>query len=128
METKSLLYGLGGFFLGGLIVSIAATTLSTSGQADDDSSMSSSMQTSTDALKGKTGDDFDAAFLSDMIAHHKGAVAMAQIAEKNAKHDEIMALSRDIMAAQKREIVDMQRWQGEWGYDTDTTIHRDGDH
>ncbi len=127
METKSLLYGLGGFFIGGLIVSIAATTFDKPQQTATDTSMMSSMEMSTAILTDKTGDEFDAAFLSDMIAHHQGAVEMARLAEANAKHDEVKVLSRNIMSAQKSEIADMQRWQAEWGYESDTGgNHTDG--
>ena len=38
------------------------------------------------ALSSKTGDTFDEAFLLEMIAHHQGAVQMANLALTNAKH------------------------------------------
>lgn len=69
-------------------------------------------------LEGKTGDDFDEAFLSGMIVHHEGAVDMAELAEKNAKHEEIKRLSRDIISAQNEEIDTMRQWQTDWGYQT----------
>ncbi len=123
METKPLLYGLGGFFIGGLIVSIAATTFDRPQQSRTDTSMTSSMEMSAHSLKDKTGDEFDAAFLSDMIAHHEGAVEMAELAATNAKHDEVKDLSRNIVAAQQKEIVDMKQWQSDWNYSTETKRH-----
>jgi uncharacterized protein (DUF305 family) len=65
-------------------------------------------------LKGKTGDAFDKAFLSDMIMHHQGAVDMAEAALKDAKHQEIKDLSQRIIAAQEEEILQMQTWEKEW--------------
>lgn len=109
MDTKSLLYGLIGFFIGGLLVSIVATV-----QSDSDNSMTMSQM--TDSLKGKSGDEFDKAFLQEMISHHKGAVDMAKLAEKQAKHDEIKKLSLDIIKTQNNEINQMQSWQERWGY------------
>lgn len=67
-------------------------------------------------LDGKTGDEFDKAFLTEMIIHHQGAVGMAELAKQNAKHDEIKKLADDIMSAQSKEIDMMQTWQSEWGY------------
>lgn len=118
METKPLLFGLIGFFLGGLIVSIAAANLDK--QVDPSSSMSMSQM--TESLKGKQGDDFDKAFITGMIEHHQGAIEMAKLAEGNAKHDEIKKLSQEIISAQKAEIVEMKQWQSEWRYFTDDVM------
>ena len=120
MQTKPLLYGLIGFFLGGLLVAIAATTFNKPEEkqtANTNSSMSSmSMDDMTADLKGKTGDDYDKAFIASMIAHHEGAVEMAKLSEKNAKHQEIKDLSTNIISAQEKEISEMKQWQMDWGY------------
>lgn len=117
METKPLLYGIIGFFVGGLLVSVAATTFDKpSEKANTNTSMSASVQMPADSLKGKTGDDFDAAFISEMIAHHQGAIEMAKLSAANAKHDEIKQLSNDIISAQEKEISQMKQWQKDWGY------------
>jgi uncharacterized protein (DUF305 family) len=68
-------------------------------------------------LTDKSGDDFDAAFITAMIAHHQGAIDMAELAESRAEHDEIRQLSRAIIRAQEGEIAQMHDWQREWGYD-----------
>lgn len=65
-------------------------------------------------LQGKTGDAFDQAFLQEMIVHHQGAVAMAQLALTNAKHQEIKDLANAIIAAQNKEIVEMKAWHKAW--------------
>lgn len=65
-------------------------------------------------LEGKTGDEFDKAFISDMIVHHEGAVDMAELALTNAKHQEIKDLANAIIAAQNKEIADMKAWQRAW--------------
>jgi uncharacterized protein (DUF305 family) len=73
------------------------------------------MMTSMNAeLKGKTGDAFDQAFLSEMIVHHQGAVEMAQLALTNAKHQEIKDLASAIITAQNKEIAEMKAWQKSW--------------
>lgn len=127
MQTKPLLYGLSGFFLGGLLVAIAATTFNKPEQkeaATTNSSMSSmSMDDMTADLKDKTGDEYDKAFIASMIAHHEGAVEMAKLSEKNAKHEEIKKLSTNIISAQEKEIGEMKQWQMDWGYSSNMMDH-----
>lgn len=69
-----------------------------------------------DSLRGKTGDDFDKAFLAEMISHHQGAIDMAYLAKTNARHDEIKTMAEDIITTQTDEINQMQLWQTQWGY------------
>jgi uncharacterized protein (DUF305 family) len=78
-----------------------------------------SMSDMTKELKNLSGDDFDKAFIEMMIAHHEGAVDMANLSQSRAKHEEIKQLSNDIISAQNNEITDMKRWQKEWGYASD---------
>jgi uncharacterized protein (DUF305 family) len=75
--------------------------------------MSSSTYKEYAALKGE---DYDRLFLSNMIAHHQGAVDMAELALTSAKHQEIKDLASAIVSAQKAEIKDMTAWQSQWGY------------
>jgi len=120
MQTKPLLYGLAGFFIGGLVVSIAATTFDKPVERSDGMSMSEV----TGSLQSKTGDDFDQAFIVNMIEHHQSAVDMAELSASNAKHQEIKDLSNDIISAQNKEISDMRQWQADWGYGSaDHDIH-----
>ncbi len=79
-----------------------------------DMSMDDMMENMNANLKGKTGDAFDRAFLSEMIVHHKGAVEMAELAKTNAGHQEIKDLANAIVSAQNKEIADMQGWQKSW--------------
>jgi uncharacterized protein (DUF305 family) len=118
METKPLLYGLIGFFIGGLLVAVAVTTFDKPEQkvASDMPMSSMSMDSMTEDLKGKTGNEYDKAFLANMIVHHGGAVEMAKLSAANAKHDEIKKLSEAILSAQKKEISEMKQWQTDWGY------------
>lgn len=114
METKPLLYGLIGFFLGGLVVSVAATTIE---KPSDEVSMSQM----TTSLKGVEGDAYDKAFITHMIDHHQAAVDMAKLSPTRAKHQEIKNLSRDIISAQEQEISRMKQWQKTWGYTDENT-------
>lgn len=69
-----------------------------------------------DALKGKTGDDFDKAFLEQMIMHHQSAINMATTGKTNALHQEVKDLTEGIVTAQTIEIKKMKQWQKDWAY------------
>lgn len=73
-----------------------------------------SMNDMVKALEGKTGDEFDKAFIDHMIPHHEGAVEMAQLALQNANHQEIKDLSQAIIEAQEAEISQMHSWYESW--------------
>ena len=81
------------------------------GMEDDNASMMK-------ALEGKTGDDFDKAFVEQMIMHHTSAIDMSKPAAKNAKHDEVKTLAANIISAQTKEIAQMKQWQKDWGYNS----------
>lgn len=81
---------------------------------DDHMSMSDMMISMNAELKGKSGDAFDTAFLSEMIVHHEGAVEMAKLALTNAKHQEIKDLASAIITAQNKEIAEMKGWSKGW--------------
>lgn len=131
MQTKPLLYGLVGFFIGGFIVSVAATTFDkpkTNETASNSSMSSMSMDDMTADLRKKTGDEYDKAFIASMIVHHEGAVEMAKLSMANAKHDEIKKLSEAIITAQEKEIAEMKQWQRDWGYGANSADHSNMGH
>ncbi|MBI4067283.1 DUF305 domain-containing protein [Candidatus Gottesmanbacteria bacterium] len=78
--------------------------------------MGSSMEEMMESMEGKSGDDFDEAFMESMIIHHQGAIEMAKEAQKNAQHEEIKTLADNIIGAQTKEIDMMRDWQKTWGY------------
>ena len=56
----------------------------------------------------KNGEYSDEAFIDAMVPHHQGAIAMAKVALKNAEHEEIKELSRNILASQQAEIEELK--------------------
>ena len=54
--------------------------------------------------------DADLAFMQGMLAHHKGAVAMSEVALKYAKDEQARDLATRVIAAQKAEIEEMETW------------------
>jgi uncharacterized protein (DUF305 family) len=138
MKKEALIYGLAGVLVGGLLVwLIAALAVNNNNQAMmgmmgmrsatnsqgmmDNHDMS--MNQMSASLQDKTSDAFDEAFLSGMIAHHQGAIDMAELVKANAKHSELKTMADDILSAQSKEIDQMQTWQTEWGYKTTPQSH-----
>lgn len=54
--------------------------------------------------------DPDSAFAQGMLGHHIGAIDMAQTQLKYGKDKEMRALAQQIIAAQKIEVTQMQKW------------------
>lgn len=77
-------------------------------------SMAEMMTQMNAELSGKTGDEFDKAFLREMVVHHQGAVEMAKLALQSANHQEIKTLAGAIITAQNKEIADMKLWLKNW--------------
>ncbi len=86
----------------------------TAPSAMDHSTMTTAMHGMTTALEGKTGDEFDKQFLSEMIEHHEGAVVMARQVLATSKRPELIKLANDIISAQTTEISTMKSWQNDW--------------
>ena len=63
------------------------------------------------------GNAFDEAYIADMLAHHEGAINMSEMAGAGSDRKEILDLSQAIMQSQSQELVKMQAWQAEWGYE-----------
>ena len=59
--------------------------------------------------------DPDVAFVKGMLAHHQGAVEMAEIQLRHGKDPENRKLAQEIISAQQREIREMQEWLAERG-------------
>ena len=76
--------------------------------------MHDEMQGMMVGLSGKSGDELDKAFLSGMIVHHEGAVAMARAVLANGKHPELKQMAEAIISAQTTEIAQMKAWQKSW--------------
>jgi uncharacterized protein (DUF305 family) len=57
---------------------------------------------------------FDKAFIDAMTPHHQSAIAMAREAQTKAMHQEIKDLAGQIIAAQQRELDQMQAWRAQW--------------
>ena len=59
-------------------------------------------------LRGLSGADFDRQFLTSMIAHHQGAIEMAQTQLADGRDPQAIELAQKIIADQEAEIEEMQ--------------------
>lgn len=65
-------------------------------------------------LQGKKGQEYEKAFLENMIIHHVGAIEMAEDLLKETDRPELVKLANDIISAQNSEVDMMQVWLMEW--------------
>lgn len=115
-SPKSLLYVLIGFLIG-IMVSLAflkPKEVIVYKQSPAPQSMSHTMDSMNHALKGKTGDSFDKAFITEMIVHHDGAIEMAELALTSSNREELKDLANAIIEAQSSEITQMKQWLKDW--------------
>jgi len=100
--------GMGGHDMG----SMGGTEQTTASPSVDDFGMGQMMQMSDgdmDALRAATGVEFDKLFLQQMIAHHQGAIEMAEVEIGRGQNPATLALAESIKSGQTAEIAQMQQ-------------------
>ncbi len=70
------------------------------------------MNMDTRALAAAT--PFDRAFIDMMLPHHQGAIRMARVELAKGSRADVKRLARGIIAAQSREITEMNAWRTRW--------------
>ena len=144
MNKEAIMYGVIGLLVGGIIAGLTAGYSVNHGYSSmmrvmgvngnkvtsinmpmhgtsSSTDKSMGMDSMVTGLQGKTGDEFDKAFIAEMIIHHQGAIDMAKLAQQNAKHQEVKTLATNIIAAQTSEIDAMKSWQTQWNYPRSST-------
>jgi uncharacterized protein (DUF305 family) len=79
----------------------------------DHSSMDMPIQTMS-VLEGLSGQDFDIAYMSQMIEHHKGALEMAEAALEASENEDVRGAAQKIIDAQSAEITQLTDWLSSW--------------
>lgn len=126
-QKKQLLISLGILLTAALIATVTFIALDrndapandsapdkkSSAQQSEQSAEESSTYKKYDALKGE---EYDKAFVGNMIVHHEGAVSMAEMAGPKTSRPEIQDLAFSIITSQSAEIASLRDWQAQWDY------------
>lgn len=102
-----------------LLLTLSLTFLSTTlaqGMAGHGTAMMGTESTAT--LEELKGEDFEVAFMSMMIAHHQGAIKMAEWILERGENDDVRSAAEAIIAAQQAEIEELNTWLADW-YDAE---------
>ena len=80
----------------------------------DMGSMGGGMMSEQDmaALRNAQGIEASRLFLTQMIEHHKGAIAMAQTELNSGQFSPAVELARSVVSSQQKEIDTMQQMLG----------------
>ncbi|GAA0609454.1 hypothetical protein GCM10009422_00270 [Brevundimonas kwangchunensis] len=62
-------------------------------------------------MAAASGETVDQAYIAKMIAHHEGAVEMAEVALRDSRDPEIRRMAQAVVDAQTREIAEMRAWR-----------------
>lgn len=68
------------------------------------------METMPAMHQGMMNEDPDIAFACGMIAHHQGAIDMAEVQLEDGEDEGLRELAQTIIDAQEEEIEDMTQW------------------
>ena len=68
------------------------------------------MQPAMQELAQKSGTDFDIAYINSIVPHHQAAIAMAQMVQSDAPHQEVRDAATKMIQDQQKEISDLTTW------------------
>jgi len=81
------------------------------GLSAGDQAFAASESVMHERMMAASGATLDEAYIAKMIEHHRGAVAMAEVALKESRDPEIRRMAQMVKDAQTREIAEMQAWK-----------------
>ena len=68
------------------------------------------MQPAMQELNQKSGAEFDTAYINSIVPHHQAAIAMAQMVQSDAPHQEVRDAATKMIQDQQKEINDLTTW------------------
>ena len=68
------------------------------------------MQTQGPMMQGMMAEDADIAFACAMIAHHQGAISMANVELQQGDSAEMKEFAQKVIDAQSKEIDELTKW------------------
>ncbi len=110
MKRDSLLTGVIGVLIGGLIVWFLAT----SAVNNNATGMMQMMGIRNQNNLGGISTNIDRHFIEQMIPHHEDAITMAKLAQSKAQRSEVKELANNIIDSQEKEINQMKDWYKTW--------------
>lgn len=81
-----------------------------SGPTSGDQAFAASEAEMHEKMAAASGQTVDQAYVAKMIAHHEGAVAMAEVALRDSRDPEIRRMAQSVVDTQTREIAEMKAW------------------
>jgi uncharacterized protein (DUF305 family) len=94
--------------------SMAGMDMSTTKSSHDDEATKAFQAADHSMMSGMSNIEYtgnaDHDFVTHMIPHHQGAVAMAKVELKYGKDAKLRALAKEIIASQDKEIAFMKQW------------------
>ncbi|MEJ7840508.1 MAG: DUF305 domain-containing protein [Rubrobacter sp.] len=92
----------------GLLSAVALTAAACGGAGGDAGNNQGDKGGASSGMVMKDDKYSDERFIDAMVPHHEGAVEMAEVALKNAEHEEIKQLSENIVSTQRTEIEELK--------------------
>lgn len=113
---KEILFGIVGVVVGVVLVSLfsSGTPFASMMRGGDYSNNFSNVNSPISGSTAGMVNNIDRHFIEQMIPHHDGAIAMAELALEKSKRSEIKTLAGAIITAQNKEIIDMTSWYKNW--------------
>ncbi len=112
-QNNKILYGVSGIVIG-LILAGVFYPMMRYGVSGMMNWGNNSAYTQPVNQNNQTAGTIDKHFIEQMVPHHEGAIAMANLALQKAKHPEIKTLATAIISAQTSEIQSMKSWYQDW--------------
>lgn len=106
-QNNKILYGIGGIVIGLILAALVDPMMKSGGMISWNDNRNPSVRS------GMTS-SIDQHFIEQMIPHHDGAIAMANLALEKATRPEIKTLAQAILKAQTTENQEMRVWYQDW--------------
>jgi uncharacterized protein (DUF305 family) len=93
------------------VVSTTAHAANGHGVTPGDKAFAASEAAMHTGMANASGETVDEAYIAKMIEHHRGAVAMADVALAQSRDPEIRRMAQVVKDSQTREIAEMRDWR-----------------
>lgn len=112
--NNKIIFGIGGIVVGLMLASVFGPRMFWGSVVGNGGMMNNNRNIQNTGGAQMVNNNIDQHFIEQMIPHHEGAVAMAELALEKSKRSEIKTLATSIIDSQNKEIDDMQGWYKDW--------------